>query len=206
MDTQNPAEIIAQLRAALAESEQDRAALRADNARLKAENFDLEQEARHDPLTGLLNRAGMRHEWDRLISLWKTGLAKITGVILCDSDHFKAVNDMLDHRTGDIVLVMLAETLTKAATGNPVIRTGGDEFVVLVVNVDPLTVAENIRQMADRTMSIRGHDVYVTFSVGVAVNPPIGMRLVDTIDYADHETIRAKRSGRNQVSAIYLDS
>lgn len=194
-----------QLRAELAEARKEITNLRAENAVLKQENANLEQEAHHDPLTGLLNRAGMRRAWDQSHSLWAVDLLKVRGVIMCDSDHFKSVNDTLDHRHGDIVLCKLAEKLAASSGKNPVVRTGGDEFIVIVTNGDPVEIAHRIRESTDHTMAIKGHEVYVTFSVGVAVNPPIDMRLVDLLDYADHETIRAKRAGRNRVSIIHLD-
>lgn len=197
---------IDELRAKLVAAGEENARLRAENARLLAENADLGREARHDPLTGLLNRAGMRRVWDDLQERWTSGLQAVTGVIMCDSDHFKAVNDTLDHRTGDIVLCKLAETITIAVgKAGRTIRTGGDEFIVIVTDGDPVEMAETIRRMADYHMVIKGHDVYVTLSIGVAVNPTPGIRLVDILDYADHETMRSKQRGRNRVSVIYLD-
>jgi diguanylate cyclase (GGDEF)-like protein len=219
--TQDPMVEIAQLRAELElernrshRLEKDNERLRVENADLKVENADLKLEARCDPLTGLLNRSGMRHRWDELQALWSGGNAIVNGIVMCDSDRFKDVNDSYDHRTGDIVLCKLADILRQAAPKQTIVRTGGDEFLVIVANdgqafepgeCDPIAIAERIRELADTTMSVKGHSITTSFSIGVAAHPLLGIRMVDLIDAADHATIRSKRTGRNRVSVTYMD-
>jgi len=202
------------LRTELAAERAKSQALAKENECLKIENADLELEARCDPLTGLLNRSGMRHKWDELQALWSDSRAVVTGIIMCDSDRFKDVNDSYDHRTGDIVLCKLADVLRRAAPKQTVVRTGGDEFLVIVANdgqeyepgeCDPIVIAERIRELADTTMSVKGHSIATSFSIGVAAHPLIDIRMVDLIDAADHATIRSKRTGRNRVSVTYMD-
>lgn len=85
--------------------------------------------AGHDQLTGLLNRRGMQEATERAQA--SHGAAPC-GVVLCDVDHFKDINDELGHAAGDTVLRLVADALAGAAgPGRLVARLGGDEFIVI---------------------------------------------------------------------------
>jgi GGDEF domain-containing protein len=92
----------------------------------------LRYDATHDALTGILNRAGFE---DEIAAVAAAGHdASVMGLVFCDLDEFKAVNDRLGHRTGDRVLAEVARRLlaSVAQLGGIPARLGGDEFVVLL--------------------------------------------------------------------------
>ncbi|HET7457678.1 MAG TPA: EAL domain-containing protein [Gemmatimonadaceae bacterium] len=159
----------------------------------------LTQQALHDPLTGLANRALFR---DRVgHALARTDRTRdAVGVLFLDVDDFKTVNDSLGHHAGDQLLVTVAERLLNATRGcDTVARLGGDEFAVLLENVrtleDAVTVAERIVRSVRAPFTLGGRDGRVTVSVGVArasgeVGPDELLRDADLAMY------RAKARGK----------
>lgn len=107
-------------------------------------NRDAQWDAQHDPLTGLLNRNGLRHSWDGAQAL-----------VFIDLDGFKLVNDQHGHAAGDIVLCEAAQRLRRcaAASGGLVARFGGDEFVMVMTDGDPSAVMETVR-MASAALAV----------------------------------------------------
>lgn len=161
-------------------------------------NTDIKQAARHDPLTGLLNRHAfieqIRHA------------AQLPGVIImADIDHFKDYNDMHGHAMGDAALKHVARVfLYSCRIEDLTARYGGEEFMVFLPNIsleDGVKVAERIRhRLATEPMTQRGISLSITASFGVAV-----LKHSDdterTIAKADAALYRSKNEGRNRVSA-----
>ncbi|RMH70694.1 MAG: GGDEF domain-containing protein [Actinomyces sp.] len=156
-------------------------------------------EATHDPLTGVLNRAGLFELLERRLD----DLRGRAAVLFVDLDGFKGVNDEYGHDAGDAVLIAVAERLTRRIGGATVARIGGDEFVV-VVGVPTL---EDARSVGERVVAAVREPVAAVpaarlgASVGVC---PIGPDdTVDTVlQRADHAMYVAKRDGgRNVVTA-----
>lgn len=160
--------------------------------------------ARHDPLTGLLNRRG----FDALLADAvgrRQHLARIVLIVL-DLDAFKTVNDRFGHARGDEVLVTVADRLVRALDGSgTAVRTGGEEFAVVVDGVaaprDPaaaLALGDRIRAV----VSCDSDEVPVTVSVGVAFcTGVLDTNQVQTIlDAADRAMYEAKRAGGNRVA------
>jgi diguanylate cyclase (GGDEF)-like protein len=166
---------------------------------------ELTRRALHDPLTGLPNRTLLD---DRLAMALagqrRTG--SVLGVLFCDLDHFKVVNDSYGHDTGDDVLVTMAERLTHAVRATDTVsRLGGDEFVVLcpdLASQNELTdVVERIVALLAVPMEIGGRELTVSGSVGVSfvgagVDAPSS--LADLLREADAAMYRAKAKGRNR--------
>jgi diguanylate cyclase (GGDEF)-like protein len=183
---------------ALADIVLDRCAL--DERRREAEKA-LAYQAVHDSLTGLPNRVLLM---DRLhqaqAQLERHGGA--LSVLFLDLDHFKVVNDTIDHLVGDALLKAVAQRLTEAArTGDTVARFGGDEFVVLAEvsgERDALQLGQRLLEAVTGLGPIEGHLLSITASVGVVVtaaprDPELLMRDADVAMY------RAKEAGRARV-------
>jgi two-component system, cell cycle response regulator len=174
--------------------EQRRLAVRAQRAAVAAQ-----QAAARDPLTGLGNRLGLEQSAPMLFSGILTG-QRVAWLILVDVDHFKRVNDVAGHPTGDAVLRKIATLLRQECrTGDLVARWAGDEFVVLLSAeaLDPTAgtaVAERIRAaVADADWALGA--LHPTVSIGVATGPP---DLETLFTQADAALYRAKRLGRNR--------
>ena len=158
--------------------------------------------AGHDPLTGLLNRRGVRAALTATSADGTVAGIGPAGAVLIDVDHFKAVNDLLGHDAGDAVLVRVAAVLTATARpGDLVARIGGEEFLVVVTTPDAADVAALGERLRAAVAADAG-PTPVTVSVGVAFCPPDPAVpcLVDELQSrADRMLYRAKATGRNRV-------
>ena len=174
---------------------------------LEAIERDLEVQATHDPLTGLLNRraleARMLEEVNR-VNRYGTPLS----VLMLDIDFFKKINDSFGHAAGDHVLSALARFLLSTLRNTDVVaRYGGEEFVALLPmtrQADAMPLAERLCQrIAEHTIDLgHGKTVRVTVSIGVAAIEATGNACWDAlIDTADQAMYRAKQGGRNRVVA-----
>lgn len=180
----------------------------ARTAELKEANQSLEALSRHDALTGLANRRYFDElkeiEFRRAIR-HKTPLA----VLMCDVDFFKLYNDTYGHILGDQCLKQVAETLRSAfgRSGELTARVGGEEFVVVLPNVDASQAHEAANRLraklAERELPHIGSPIstYVTLSIGVAELDPETMDHFDLLlQRADQALYRAKRQGRDRVA------
>lgn len=152
-----------------------------------------------DPLTGLRNRRG----FDAQIAAMGER-AKDACVILCDIDHFKAVNDMHGHAEGDRVIVALANALRALAPADAVTaRFGGEEFVILLPGYSvsgAAILANRMRAHFSDEIGPRLHlGRVLTASFGVADRRPGDGTVHDAIDRADLSLYEAKREGRDRV-------
>lgn len=134
----------------------------------------LTQQATHDALTGLPNRALLVDRIDQALSLSERSGA-CTAVLFVDLDRFKLINDTLGHAAGDVVLRRVAEQLTLVLRPmDTIARIGGDEFVVLAPNVDSLLHAVDVgtRVVTElcRPPGRKEDGEYVAASVGIAVS------------------------------------
>ena len=165
----------------------------------------LDFQARHDELTGLLNRKeALDRVADTIADPRRSGAG--TAVLFCDVDHFKEINDSYGHLTGDVVLHSIAERVTMCVRAEDLVaRIGGDELLVVLNRVhgipDALRVAEAIRSAVAQPIPTQDGDVLVTVSIGAT------MALTDdTVDgivaRADNAMYSAKDMGRNQVVQI----
>jgi len=180
---------------------------------LAAANERLEQVAVTDPLTGLKNRryfalaAPAEAERARRAPAGRALL-----VALLDVDHFKRINDGYGHDAGDAVLVEVAQRLLHVArAGDFVLRWGGEEFLLLLRDVEPAAIDQTLRRvlhgLADAPVFVDGHTLRVTASIGAFVFAPDGQpatNLEQAIARADAALYRAKREGRNRAMRIDL--
>lgn len=158
--------------------------------------------AHHDFLTGLPNRLLLN---DRVSVAIEAAHRRGTrlAVMMLDLDHFKRVNDSLGHQVGDLLLVEVARRLQRAVrASDTVARMGGDEFVLLLPDVGDgpqalSALAAKIVETVAQPMSLHGHLLQVTPSIGVACYPDDGERGEILIKHADVALYRAKAAGRN---------
>ena len=159
--------------------------------------------ATHDPLTGLLNRAG-------LVDALQAGLREpppadrgLTTVLFVDLDGFKTVNDDLGHGSGDQLLCEVADRLRGVAgPGAAVARFAGDEFVVVrpAGPEEAEDLAAELLRVLAQPVALQGVEVMVEASVGVALFPEEGRDMGTLFAKADRRMYRAK--GRRLLSAF----
>jgi len=166
----------------------------------------IEQVSMIDQLTSIPNRRGfdsrMDMEWIRAIRE-----NSLISILMLDVDRFKVYNDTYGHQQGDVVLQVVARTITQSLNrpGDFAARWGGEEFVVLLPNTDmngALMIAERIRQNIGNVLipCVDGRDTAVTVSIGVKTQAPLQKSSRDSfIAEADKALYRAKELGRNRV-------
>ena len=162
---------------------------------------ELDRMAHHDMLTGLPNRILMH---DRLIQ--SIALAKRSGkqfaVLFIDLDAFKHINDSLGHAVGDQLLQSVSKRLLNCVRQSDTIsRHGGDEFVVLLIDIDhPEDAALAVQKMLTSIAlphHIHPHDLHVSASIGISIYPDDGIDAETLIKHADAAMYHAKEEGRN---------
>jgi diguanylate cyclase (GGDEF)-like protein len=152
-----------------------------------------------DQLTGMLNRKALESRTLELEVQSRVSRQPV-GLIVCDIDNFKQVNDTHGHAVGDAVLADFAYRLRKELRAYDLAyRLGGEEFVVLV----PGGALEQTQELAERlravTESAPLEGVEVTASFGVAASAPGGLDFAALFAQADEALYRAKAGGRNRV-------
>lgn len=155
----------------------------------------------HDALTGLSNRALLMERLNHLLAVAERQQDCLFAVLFLDFDRFKVINDSLGHLNGDRLLVAIAERLqTHLRPGDTVARLGGDEFVVLVERLqtpDQATqVAQRIQADLAHPFNINGHEIFVTTSMGIALNTLPYHRAEDLLRDADTAMYHAKAQGK----------
>ena len=171
-------------------------------AKLHQELDRVSTQARHDPLTGALNRRGLEEALEREISTFRRKETPLS-VGLLDIDNFKALNDTLGHGIGDGALKHLAQVARECMRPQDTLsRYGGEEFVILLPDtslekgIEAMTRLQ--RELTKRFFMAGTEKVLITFSAGVAQlnNDESGM---EAIKRADQAMYLAKRSGKNRV-------
>lgn len=162
----------------------------------------LRESALKDPLTGLYNRRFLQDHANHVIS-GVLRRKKTLGLVMCDLDYFKQVNDQYGHDVGDMVLKETAVLINKGVRdADIVIRFGGEEFIILLIDINPgdaILVAEKIRRIFEDTkIKIPNGSIQKTLSLGVSEFPGDGEGFWQCIKYADVALYKAKESGRNK--------
>lgn len=157
--------------------------------------------ARHDSLTGLPNRVNLTERLTHAIRLAKKYDTQLS-VMYIDLDLFKHVNDSLGHNVGDLLLQSVSERLVKCVRAtDTVCRQGGDEFVILLDNMehslDITRIAESLLEAFESPHLINGHFLYTTLSIGISVYPEDGDSVETLMQNADVAMYHAKQYGRN---------
>jgi diguanylate cyclase (GGDEF)-like protein/PAS domain S-box-containing protein len=161
----------------------------------------LRREAQFDTLTALPNRGYATDLLRRAIARAKRSKDQQFAVLFLDCDRFKMVNDSLGHHAGDAMLRMMAGRLSACVRpGDVVARIGGDEFVVILEGVrdeeEAVTVAQRIQESLTLPFFLDGRELFMSVSVGIAMNQPNVDRPEDYLRDADLAMYRAKTGGR----------
>jgi diguanylate cyclase (GGDEF)-like protein/PAS domain S-box-containing protein len=175
------------------------ATLMATLRRCEAEAH-LHEQARSDPLTGLMNRAELYRRFESLLSARAQGSSRAgdagsVGVLYGDLDRFKEVNDRHGHAAGDRLLVEVADALRSSVREvDMVARFGGDEFVIVCPELDsPESLSQVVARVSRAVGALRSGDMPIRMSVGAAV-AVAGLGADDLVRLADEAMYRAKRS------------
>lgn len=173
---------------------------------LMAAEHELEQRARFDVLTGLMNRSEVLRTVARM-STQRLRTGELTALLFCDIDGFKEINDEHGHAAGDEVLRTLGERLACTIRADDyAARMGGDELLVVLTGLHDLDeavgIAEKIRVAASEPIGLEhGVRITPTLSIGVTLARP-GESTDRLIERADNAMYDAKRGGRNRVASI----
>lgn len=166
---------------------------------------ELQRLAQFDALTGLANRA-------QTLELLKAAITNARspgphlGLLFCDVDNFKKINDTLGHSVGDLVLTAVAERLRDCVRADdPVGRMGGDEMLVLLPGLhgidEAVMIGEKVRKRAAEPIYHFEQTVHITLSVGATLAIP-GESVSAMTARADAAMYQAKRAGSDQVCVI----
>ena len=155
-----------------------------------------------DALTGLRNRRFLQEYAENLIATMQRRQKNI-GLIMCDLDYFKRINDHYGHDAGDWVLRETAQTIRKSIRDSDlVIRFGGEEFLVALLDIETgsaLEVGEKIREsVQDAPLMLAKVPIGQTISLGVSELPRDTRDFWQAIKFADLALYRAKALGRNR--------
>ncbi|MFC1626091.1 diguanylate cyclase [Pseudomonadota bacterium] len=162
----------------------------------------LKDASMRDPMTNLYNRRFLEGYLDTLMASVERQKACI-GVLMCDVDLFKQVNDTYGHETGDEVLIKVSEILKHSVRASDmVIRYGGEEFLALLIGADEtktLEVAERVRtEMESHAFSTTSGPLKKTISVGASLYPQDSDSFWECVKFADVALYQAKETGRNK--------
>ena len=165
-------------------------ATKAHNDRTIASN------AMRDDLTGLPNRLGLSHRFNRIMATTDD-----CAVMFIDIDRFKPINDAYGHLAGDHVLATIADRIVRTVRPDDFVsRIGGDEFVVVLTDNASRLTASTVQQLAERIIGVLNEPVFYEgqrIEVGASVGAALGHHrdLDDLIAKADGAMYRAKRAG-----------
>ena len=164
--------------------------------------------ALHDPLTGLPNRTLLTDRIEHTLARAERHHDQ-TGVLFVDVDNFKLINDSYGHRTGDEILLAVAERITAAVrTEDTVARFGGDEFVVVCERLydhkEASDIAHRVLAAVREPLEIGDRPIVLTASIGIAYTSTGDAETL--LRDADTAMYQAKRQGRDQTAVFDPDA
>lgn len=172
-----------------------------DVSKSRVKSIKMTHLAQHDSLTGLPNRILLNERLTQSIKLAKRH-NKLLALLYIDIDSFKQVNDQNGHEMGDKLLCSIAKRMSDTVrNSDTVCRQGGDEFVLLLSEIEHANDAANLSSKLLASISqphlIDGKEILVSLSIGIAIFPHDGTVNKTLIDNADNAMFHAKANGRN---------
>ena len=180
-----------------------------DACQSPTQSLKLAHQAQHDSLTGLPNRVLLAERLSRAIGLAKRHQHQVA-LIYLDLDAFKPINDSLGHAVGDALLKLVAGRLSECVRDTDTIcRQGGDEFVVLLSEIeepeDAARIAQKILSALAVPYRIDNHELHITTSIGISLYPNHGSDARTLLNNADTAMYHAKGSGSNHFQLFRAD-
>ncbi|MCU7797909.1 MAG: EAL domain-containing protein [Candidatus Thiodiazotropha sp. (ex Myrtea spinifera)] len=181
-------------------------AIEQANVEIQKTHTELNYLAHFDSLTGLPNRTLFKDRLDQALAHAHRKSAHVV-LLFIDLDKFKAVNDRLGHISGDQVLKHTAERLQKhVREDDSVSRLAGDEFTVILSDIDSMTGAMNAAKKVSRSILqelsdpfvFNGNTVFLTASIGIAIYPQDGKSGDELLINADHAMLEAKSNHKDE--------
>ncbi|WP_192036097.1 bifunctional diguanylate cyclase/phosphodiesterase [Halomonas sp. YLGW01] len=176
----------------------------------KDQEARLAHHANHDALTGLANRALLHDRLQQGLALARRH-GQVLAVLFIDLDEFKPINDSLGHAIGDQLLISVTRCLSRGLRPSDTLaRLGGDEFVLLLPDLhepsEASRVAERLLRALEAPHRVRGHELYLSASIGISVCDDAGEAQVgQLIQQADMAMYEAKQQGRNTYHRFSAD-
>lgn len=194
--TQNYRRLMRETHRLIRHGDRTEAELNAVNLKLQQLSSELDYKARHDTLTGSLNRGAVFEEAQRFLQDQPLSL------VMLDIDFFKRINDTFGHPAGDAVIRELVERLSEVLQGQGTVgRVGGEEFTILLPDT-PLDTSAAIAETIRHNVANRAFDCLpehpVTASFGISWSAP-GTAFEHAYSSADAALYQAKKQGRNRV-------
>ena len=176
----------------------------SDISERKAAEEHMQHMAHFDALTGLPNRILFADRLQQTVAKARRDKSHLA-LMFIDLDEFKPVNDQFGHHVGDLLLREVAGRLQACLRreSDTVVRMGGDEFVVILPEIeahqDAIMVAEKILHTLNQPFAIAGHQIHISSSIGIAVFPEHGQDEKRLLKSADEAMYHAKQRGRNRL-------
>ena len=174
----------------------------AELERQKAEK-QLAHDALYDRLTDLPNRHLLSNHLNRALKKYRRDSNHKFAVFFLDLDRFKYVNDSLGHKSGDLLLVGIAQRLKTCLRASDILaRLGGDEFAILLEDLETMSeaiaLAERIQQSLQSPFHLGIHEVFTSVSIGIAFSKPGLCSPEDLLRNADIAMYKAKALGKTR--------
>lgn len=153
----------------------------------------------HDPLTRLPNRQCLQSKAEQLEASISQHPTKLYAVLALDLDGFKAVNDLVGHAGGDELLVQVGDRLKWLLSEHQVFRLGGDEFAALLSvthKQDALQIAQKTTKALEKPFEIKGIQVEIGASIGIAMMPEHTTSLDRALEFSDLAMYKAKKQSK----------
>lgn len=167
-------------------------------------------DAIHDPLTNCLNRNGGAEAINYLVKKSKLNPELVTGFLFIDVDRLNLINNNFSHAAGDEVIRRVSRAIKEIVrASDPIIRMGGDEFVVILEDLSKeeqcMQIAEKIRAQCEDTVIFEDCVISTTVSIGATTSSSLDQENIEKIlGIADKAMYLAKKYGRNKVNALQL--
>ncbi|AFY72202.1 PAS domain S-box/diguanylate cyclase (GGDEF) domain-containing protein [Synechococcus sp. PCC 7502] len=173
--------------------------LKTSLSNLQEVQAKLKYDACHDSLTGLYNRFWLIEKLKQIM-----GKNSLYAVLFIDLDRFKVINDSLGHLVGDELLRQVAQRLQECLTKNnsTVTRLGGDEFILLLEDIDDLPIATNLATQIQSQLrlpfNLHNYEIYITASIGITFGIKTYQQPEDILRDADIAMYQAKSKGNGR--------